>query len=102
MNNPVHWPMKATVVGMNENNEIAEMEVDNIEDGKFLIDQNYAFNVNDPVDDGSVTVIRMTIPAGTDVEVGYAEIRKSLEVLGLDVKKVCIELGFHEIVGLPF
>jgi hypothetical protein len=53
MNNPVHWPMKATVVGMNENNEIAEMEVDNIEDGKFLIDQNYAFNVNDPVDAGS-------------------------------------------------
>lgn len=97
-----HWPMKATVIGLNENSEVAEMEVDNIADGKFLIDQNYAFNINDAEDDGSITVIRMTIPAGTEVEDGYSEIRASLKALDLDPEKVCIALGFTEVVGVSF
>lgn len=93
-----HWPLYVTTTVLVDG-KYENQVVRNIEDGVFCIDQQYAFNINDPEDTGSVTVIRMCIPKGTEVEKGYTEIRNSLEVLGIDVVKVCRAMGFYEVIG---
>ena len=66
----------------------------------FLIDQQYAFQCA-PLGETeeSMTVIRMTIPAGTPVELGYAEIRDSLRKLGYDPIAICEAMGFTEVIN---
>jgi len=70
----------------------------------FLVDQQYAFQCA-PLGDTeeSMTVIRMTIPAGTYVEDGYTEILRSLRKMGYEnPKAVCHAMGFDEIANYDF
>ena len=66
--------------------------------GVFTRDQAYIFPVNESENGGSITVIQMTIPKGTEVQAGYAEVRASLRTLGLCPAVVCPAMGFPEIV----
>jgi hypothetical protein len=68
--------------------------------GEFLMDQTYAFPVNDSVDGGSVTVHRCSIKKGVKVEDGYDAVRAFLEHLGLCPVGVCLSMGFPEVVGV--
>lgn len=65
----------------------------------FLVDQQYAFQCAELGEtEESMTVIRMTIPAGTPVQRGYKEVRESLRKLGYDPYHVCVAMGFDEIL----
>lgn len=65
----------------------------------FKIDQQYAFQCAPlGATEESMTVIRMTIPAGTPVEQGYQEIRSSLKKMGYDPIEVCGAMGFPELI----
>lgn len=87
--------------------KIAYKKVQNIGKVKgiltFKIDQQYAFQCA-PLGDteASMTVIRMTIPAGTPVSQGYVEIFESLHKMGYEPDAVCEAMGFTEVCnGVP-
>lgn len=87
--------------------KLAYKKVQNIGSRKgvptFLIDQQYAFQCAPMADtEESMSVIRMTIPAGTPVRKGYDEIWASLEKLGYDPAKVTLAMGFYEIFDMIY
>ena len=91
---------KYTKIWTQHKGKPVEKKVLNIKDGKFKIDQQYAFQIAPMGDtEESMTIIRMTIPAGTPVEQGYKEIRDSLTKLGYDPEVICKAMGFDEVIS---
>jgi hypothetical protein len=66
----------------------------------FLRDQRYWFFSN-PVNtpEESQTVYVITIPEGTQVDTGYAEVRACIAQLGYDPTVVCRAMKFYEVLG---
>ena len=70
-----------------------------IVDGIFTRDQCFTFPVNEAQNGGSITCIKMTIPAGTPAVQGYTEIISSLTKLGLDPEVILPAMGFNDVLG---